>query len=328
MKIALINEFFPPFTPGGAEWSTLYLAQQLAQSEQVVVITPNYGAVAQEQMDSFVVERFAFPVKLSTLYGELANPAFYLYSALQIARQVRRYQFDILHVHNKQMLIGTMLAGMLTGVPAVASVRDLMILCRYGMCLNHFNSDPHGCDWGTYWRCLDDYLTLYMPGLSWVRRVPRVVMALYHRFDSFLKKAALRRMKAIVTISHKMGKIYRTRGLPTAKLMTIYNPAPAVTNPEEKKLNQEYHLLYAGKLSWGKGPHLLIDALPAIREALAPRTVRLTLAGKGPLDGQLKQRASERGMAADVHFCGQLPHGELQQLYREADLVVVPSVVQ
>lgn len=335
MKIALINEFFAPFTPGGAEWSTLYLAQQLAQTEQVVVITPNYGAAATEQRNGFVVERFAFPFKLSAqqtaaLYGQLANPLFYLYSAGQIIRQVRRYHFDILHVQNKQSLVGTVLAGKVTGRPVVASVRDLMILCRYGMCLNEFNSRPQGCDWRTYWRCLDDYLALYMPGLNGWQRLPRKLMALYHRFDITIKKAALNRTRAIVTISDKMQEIYATRGLPPAKMVTIYNPAPTAASVPLilKSANDDYQLLYAGKLSWGKGAHLLLEALPAIQVALAPRRVRLALAGKGPLEGRLKQRAEELGLAAAVTFCGQLPHAELQQLYQGADLVVVPSVVQ
>ena len=58
MRIGLINEYFPPFAPGGAEWSTLHLAKGLAsRGHRVGVITPNYGALPdREEIDGFTVD--------------------------------------------------------------------------------------------------------------------------------------------------------------------------------------------------------------------------------------------------------------------------------
>jgi glycosyltransferase involved in cell wall biosynthesis len=335
MNIGLVNEYFPPFAPGGAEWSTLFLAQRLARSERVVVITPNYGAASLEETGGFIVERFAFPFKMGPRqrilpHGKLANPLFYAYSAFQIVRRVKKYRLDILHAHNKQSLIGTIWAGQLTNVPVVVSVRDFMILCRYGMCLNEFDTHPQGCDLGSYRQCLHDYLALYMPEVGILRRALIYVTAAYHRMDTTLKQAALRRANAVVTISKKMRRIYISRGLDARRTLTIYNPLPVTNAALAIQGNQRsgYHVLYAGKLSWGKGPHLLIEALPAIRAALTDKSLCVTLAGQGPLRAHLEQRVAELGLVNQVNFVGQLPHEQLQRLYAQSNVVVVPSVWQ
>ena len=86
---------------------------------------------------------------------------------------------------------------------------------------------------------------------------------------------------------------------------------------ERKKLGlgEAPVVLYAGKLSLGKGTSMLVDALPAIRRAVPG--VRFVFAGKG--DFKLPQ-------APDVHAVGSLPQRRLFALYRAADVVVVPSI--
>ena len=335
MNIGVVNEYFPPFAPGGAEWSTLFLAQRLAQTEHVVVITPNYGAPAYEECDGLITERYAFPFKLGQgqrmlSYGSLSNPLFYGYSALQIARRVKKHRLGILHAHNKQSIVGTVLAGWWTGVPVVVSLRDLMVLCRYGMCLNDFDRYPQGCDLESYRKCLGDYISLYMPKVGGFRRALLYLTAVYHRLDTALKQAMLRRAGAVVTPSDKMRAIYASRGVDADKLVTVYNPLPEITPPARAQAGRYpgYQILYAGKLSWGKGPHLLIEALPLVSGAISDRSIQVIFAGQGPLRAYLEKRATELGCSDQVTFAGQLPKNELQKLYSRADVVVVPSIVQ
>ena len=335
MRIGLVNEYFPPFAPGGAEWSTRYLAQRLTQSEYVVVITPNYGAAPREEMEGFFVERFPFPLRIR--YGQrllprafLANPVFYLYSAWQMARLIRKHGLGILHVQNKHSIVGAVLAAWITHRPVVVSVRDLSILCRFGMCLNDFDAHPEGCDLQSYVRCIRDFVALYMPQATLLHRTRVYAMAAYHRLDCLIKQAMLRRASAVIFPSEKMRTIYISRGLGASRSVTIYNPLPEdVSAPAPgQRAEGMYHMLYAGKLSWGKGAHLVLEALPAIREALSPAEVRLTLVGQGPLREYLAERAYTLGLANYVDFTGQIPHQQLLQLYSQVDVVIVPSIVQ
>lgn len=340
MRIGLVSEYYPPYTSGGAEWSTQLLAQELAarpEIERVVVITPNHGAASLEATGNLVVERFAFPFKLHKKrihpYGLLANPAFYGYSAWQIMRLVRKYKLDVLHVQNKQSVVGAVWAAHWAKIPVVVTLRDVMLLCRFGMCLNHYNEQPQGCDWQTYGQCLREYTALYMPHMSRLRRLIFGVMAGYHRLDSQLKGSMLRRADAVVTISDKLGEILRSRHVTPTRLLTIYNSMPGQENAQEnatvrQRENECWQLFFAGRLSWGKGAHLLVEAMPAIQAALAPKRAQLTIAGDGPLLKPLTARAAALGMADAITFAGSLPQHEMQNYYANADVVVVPSVVQ
>jgi glycosyltransferase involved in cell wall biosynthesis len=122
MRIGLINEYFPPFAPGGAEWSSLALAEGLAQNHDVRVITPNYGSEVVEMMGHVEVRRFPSPVKLTgkaiTVHMRwLANPRFYQSVAAAIMEAAAAKPFDILHVQAKYSLPGAYWAARRLGVP-------------------------------------------------------------------------------------------------------------------------------------------------------------------------------------------------------------------
>lgn len=335
VNIGLVNEYFPPFTPGGAEWSMLFLAQRLAESHHIVVITPNYGSDPYAKEGNLTIDRFAMPFRMPPgqqilPYGRLANPLFYAYSAMQIARRVRRHGLDILHAQNKQSIVGTLWAGRLASLPVAVTLRDLTVLCRYGMCLNDFDTTPHGCDWSSYKKCLSDYLTLCMPGISKPRRAAIRAMSIYHRLDSLLKLAVLQQADAVIAVSEKMRRIYISRGLDPRHAHVIYNPLPELPRqrPAPLRSPDRIHILYAGNLWWGKGPQLLIEALPTIVRAFPERSLAVALAGQGPLQGPLEQRIRELGLERLVCFKGQVQRDELDVLMAEADVVVVPSIVQ
>ena len=345
MRVALIAEYFPPFSPGGAELSVRLLAQELAAHpviSRIVVITPNYGAAAFEDVSAdagveaegtLLVERFPFPFKLHNrrlhAYGLLANPLYYAYSAWQISRLARKHQLDILHVQNKQSVVGAVWAARWCRIPVVVTVRDVMLLCRFGMCLNHYNEQPRGCDGQTYRQCLRDYTALYMPKMGVLRRTIFAVMARYHRLDSKLKGSMMRRADAVVTISDRLGEILRARRVTPPCMVTIYNAMPQppshVVIPHD---NAAWKIFFAGRLSWGKGAHLLLEAMAEVSAALAPKPVQLMLAGAGPLHQQLETRAAALGLAESVTLLGTVPQAEMQKWYARADVVVVPSVVQ
>jgi glycosyltransferase involved in cell wall biosynthesis len=336
MNIGLVNEYFEPFAPGGAERSMRHLAERLAEWESVVVVTPNYGAAPMERDGGFRIHRFPFPAKLGygrrlLPYSMLSNPLFYLYSALQIRRAVRAYGLHILHAQNKHTVVGTVLAGSLTGVPVVVSVRDYMILCRYGMCLDDFDTRPQDrCSPSAYRGCVRDHVALYLPDIGPARRALVFAAAVYHRLDTQLKQLALRRADAVVTISNKMREIYISRGLDPERAVTIYNPvSPGAVRGERRDSGRSsMQVLFAGDLSWKKGPHLLIEALPAILEMERSRSLQVTFAGAGPLRAPLEDRARELGLEASVRFVGRVAHEELDNLYADSDVVVVPSAWQ
>lgn len=79
-------------------------------------------------------------------------------------------------------------------------------------------------------------------------------------------------------------------------------------------------LLSVGHLIPRKGHDRVIAALP-----LLPESVKLLIAGEGPLEGDLRAQADRLGVAARVRFLGAVPHAELATIYGAADLLVLAS---
>jgi glycosyltransferase involved in cell wall biosynthesis len=80
-------------------------------------------------------------------------------------------------------------------------------------------------------------------------------------------------------------------------------------------------MLAVGRLVEKKGFHVLIDAVSRLAGDW-----RLRIVGDGPEHSALTARASDRGIADRVTFCGAMTHDVLPREYNQADVVVVPSV--
>ena len=81
-------------------------------------------------------------------------------------------------------------------------------------------------------------------------------------------------------------------------------------------------LLGVGRMATKKGFHLLIEALPALFASLPD--AHLVLAGGGDRLAEFRQDAA--AFADRVHFPGAVLHDTLPDLYRAADLFVLPAV--
>lgn len=79
-------------------------------------------------------------------------------------------------------------------------------------------------------------------------------------------------------------------------------------------------LLSVGNLIELKGHHLAIEALREL-----PGDTRLLIAGKGPMEGELRALARAAGVEGRVRFEGLLDRAELVKRYAAADLLVLAS---
>src|SRR2546427_9624887 len=85
VNVCFVNGYFPPFAPGGAEWSLDALAHALAgRGHRVTIVTPNWGAAPREEHDGVRIVRFAFPKRLEP--GRQPAPAKWLADPLFFRR--------------------------------------------------------------------------------------------------------------------------------------------------------------------------------------------------------------------------------------------------
>jgi len=98
------------------------------------------------------------------------------------------------------------------------------------------------------------------------------------------------------------------------------NPAlrPALGLPADTPL-----LLYVGRLFGEKRLNILIDALSRTDEH-----IHLAIAGTGPEENALQEQAVALGLAQQVTFLGFVPDAQLLELYRAADIFVIPSIAE
>jgi Glycosyl transferases group 1 len=83
-------------------------------------------------------------------------------------------------------------------------------------------------------------------------------------------------------------------------------------------------LLFAGRLLYWKGAHILLRAFADVLRRMPD--ARLTIVGKGPESGRLHAEAAALRLADNVEFIPWLPQPRLFELYESHDLFVFPSL--
>lgn len=88
-------------------------------------------------------------------------------------------------------------------------------------------------------------------------------------------------------------------------------------------------VLFVGRIQPLKGVDVTVEGMAAIVER-HPDAILMVVGGPSGPRGQaemtaLRKRAVELGLAGNIRFVGPMPHGLVPDLYRAADVVVVPS---
>ena len=322
MKIAFVIEYFRPMGAGGSGWSTYYLAKDLAANNQeVVVLTPNYGAKKTEFDDGIRILRFPFYLKLKNfnqLPGNFAltNPFWILWTVINLFLLIRKENPDVIHVQGKYSVPPAVIANLFFKKPLVATIRDYQLICNYGFCLyrgnkacNIFEYFSHDF---TYY--LKNYLKFPNPLIIFLN----VLYALWGRIARNLMKIFGMNVN-IVVLSQKQKEIFLANGF--KKVTVIGNSFSfAKVLPKIKKQNA---LLFAGRLTLGKGVGLLIKTLPKLMKSFP--NYKFYFVGDGPLINDLT-RLKRANKNIYIQILGQINHGSLLKLMSKVKLVLVPSL--
>ncbi len=82
-------------------------------------------------------------------------------------------------------------------------------------------------------------------------------------------------------------------------------------------------IIYVGRLSKEKRPDILIKACSELkRRGLFFKAI---IVGDGPLKGMLEELVTQTGLGKNVNFEGYIPHSEIEKLYRNSMIFVLPS---
>jgi len=148
---------------------------------------------------------------------------------------------------------------------------------------------------------------------------------------------ALTRAERVLAVADYLGQVAVAIGVPGHRIRVIPNGvdlasfAPAERAearrtcglPEERTILLTVAALY----SW-KGQHMVVEALPGLRERypnILYVMVGASRAEEPSYVASLKRRVAELGLEHHVHFAGPRPHAELARWYNAANLFVLPT---
>jgi glycosyltransferase involved in cell wall biosynthesis len=334
--VLFASEYYPPFAPGGAEWTNAEWAKALARRGQpVVVVTPNYGAARRESSAGVDIVRVPFPrlpIFLRRRSGQIevptlvhGNPLWHFYFTACIAWIAYRWQVRAIHAQGKGALVAARRAARLLGRPALATIRDLGLICPLGFCTLFEPWETFDCSYQQFTsKCARFNLEHYHGRAGRARRAWLWLSVRMAWLGHLLRRRALGGLDAIVGVSRGILAVYPTRTVPAERRHVVYPLPPSGAVPtagEAARVRRELRIgegplvLYVGKRSLGKGTRVLLDALDRIRAEVPG--VRFVFAGKGESDLPARD---------DVHALGVLEHARLFPLYCAADVVVAPSI--
>ena len=309
MRILNVTQsYFPFFEFGGPPVKVRALSKALSRrGHRVTVLTADWGFETR-----FPAQRDARGSAQRTSFGwkyeEEGIEAIYLpmwlrYRALSWNPRVRRFcrerlrEFDVAHIFGLYDFLGAAVAAECrrTAIPYVV--------------------EPIG---------------MFLPIVRnfWLKRM-------YHLLWG---KRLVGQSRIVVATSEQEVAELVSGGIPAEKIALRRNGVEAPEALGEARSFRRGHgipdnaklILFLGRLSQKKSPDLLLEAFVMVRQRVEPENAaRLRLAFVGPdeetMGRKLRRKAEELGVGPVVKFCGPVFGKEKWDVYRDADVFVLPS---
>ena len=164
------------------------------------------------------------------------------------------------------------------------------------------------------------------------RKVPVVVnyrggeAAAFLDRSGVLVRATMRRAAAVAVPSRFLEAIFARHAISTQVVPNIINLSRFRPSPHRIESNGNVpHLVVTRNLEAIYDISTALRAFAIVRETAG--AARMTVAGDGPAEGQLRALCVELGVADEVRFCGRLDPDAVAALYRSATVAVNPSRV-
>jgi glycosyltransferase involved in cell wall biosynthesis len=325
MRILFICDYFPPFTKGGGEISSYWQIKRLAlQQITPVVLTPCYLDKKKIEAEKWTIYRYFWPFRMDQSTPVFfQNPLYCLYLFLLIIRLVKREKITIIHCQGKWGIPAAILAKKLFKLPLVATIRDYGGVCQHGFCLWH---SKQSCNWINFFsRDFLFYWQNYIRNNNLFTYFIQLLASYWGKLNTTILAYFLRQADKLVSVSHYLASVYSHNGYERHKIITIYNVPPSpvfdktsLPSEVQQRLNKfPIRLLYAGKLSLGKGTQMLISTAQNIVKA--NKNVLFVFAGKIYYPIKKVQNPN-------IIFLNYLEPKILLALIKEINIVCIPSL--
>jgi glycosyltransferase involved in cell wall biosynthesis len=153
---------------------------------------------------------------------------------------------------------------------------------------------------------------------------PNPLTTPYHRLFAKLHDANCRRADAVVVQTKQLKDMYSEKfGESKVHLIPLGVEADFFES-YEAVASDAFEILVVANLWPGKGLRYLIEAMPDIIKET--KNAHLTIVGEGPERGALEAQIDQLGLKKRVDLAGFVPHDQVRQYYRRAQLFCLPSL--
>lgn len=131
----------------------------------------------------------------------------------------------------------------------------------------------------------------------------------------------------VITVSNLTRNIVINRyGIDSAKVVTVHNAVDfqSYKDMDVEKGVKEKVVTFLGRITYQKGPEYFIEAANKVLKAYP--NVRFVMAGSGDLMNRSILRVAKLRIATHFHFTGFLKGQDVQKMFAQSDVYVMPSV--
>ncbi len=139
-----------------------------------------------------------------------------------------------------------------------------------------------------------------------------------------IESFVLRRADLVVPMGRFTYELALRRGANPNKTVVLPFPVKWANSANIEPFPPQPYVLFVGRLEKEKGVHVLLEAMGKVREAVP--SARLLIAGDGSYRLELEDKTRRLGLCEHVSFLGWLEGANLQATYREAWVLVLPSI--
>lgn len=310
MRILVVSNVYPPYYIGGYELGCRDAVEALkTRGHEVKVLTSSYG-LGQAESDGEVYRCLRTglgrdtrsPVKL--LLTELYNRSAF-------KRMAMIFRPEIVYIWNLwQISLSLVFMAQGMGFPVCYYIFDhwLSQWEKNDIWFGSWSHVPHN----PVKRLIKQFLSLLINCVG-VRTHAEAPDFWHVQFASqFLKQDALQ------------------AGKPVAQAKVIHWGVDIEQFPcRNPSWTSVKRLLYVGQLVYHKGVHTAIETLKLLEEKYGYQTVEFTIVGGTIIpeyEAHLRKLVRSLGLGKKIRFTGFLPRENLPSIYREHDILIVPSI--
>ena len=299
MRVLHIAWEYPPHIIGGLGRHVVELTQALAKHGVApVVATPlmRGGEPAENVAPGILVRRAVPP-----MMGEYEFFAFVSHTAFQLERAALELRsevghFDLIHAHDWLGAAAGIALKQLWRIPLIATM--------------------HATERGRGRGALNGRNAQQINDLEWrlTYEAWRVIVCSHFMADQMVEYFRL--------------PIDKVDMVPNGVIVgpDLFNePRERQTFRRRFVADDEHLVFYVGRIVYEKGLQVLIDAWPQIA---GQARARLVIAGIGSYLELLQAQVADRGLSDQISFIGFIADEEREQLYRVADVAVLPSLYE